>query len=224
MSTDRDLPRTAGWLIDGLYAAVEITDALLKDLGIPYTMIGGTLLGAVRHGGMIPWDDDIDLAIRSQDAPALISHAHPFLRTRGYSILNWDHLWKIFPLDSPRVKTWSNIYTRPRSDSIPLVSVDVFEMEKVEDRWILSPEPVHDYFPDEYLEADDFEDLHYEKFGPLWLSSVSRAAALRYLTTTYGETWCFQAEFRGTHYEPSPVKKVRIESFEPAVPSFWESS
>ena len=49
-----------------LYVLREVT-RVLEELNIPYFMQGGTMLGAIRHGGFIPWDDDVDLGIPRAD-------------------------------------------------------------------------------------------------------------------------------------------------------------
>lgn len=36
-------------------------DRICKKCGIHYNMVGGTMLGAIRHGDYIPWDDDADI-------------------------------------------------------------------------------------------------------------------------------------------------------------------
>lgn len=40
---------------------MKYIDKLCHDNGIVYYIMGGTALGAVRHGGFIPWDDDLDI-------------------------------------------------------------------------------------------------------------------------------------------------------------------
>lgn len=56
-------------------------DSVCTKLGIPYRLDGGSILGAVRHGGFIPWDDDVDLAFNRIDLEKLkkylLENPHP---------------------------------------------------------------------------------------------------------------------------------------------------
>ena len=46
-----------------LYDVLADAVRVLEQNDLPYSMICGSLLGAVRHQGMIPWDDDIDIVL-----------------------------------------------------------------------------------------------------------------------------------------------------------------
>ena len=63
-------------------AELELLDIFVHvcdQLNVRYYMIGGSLLGAVRHKGFIPWDDDIDVGIMRDDYDIFIRSAQELL-------------------------------------------------------------------------------------------------------------------------------------------------
>ena len=57
----------------GLLTLLKEFDAICKKHDITYYLEGGSLLGAVRHKGFLPWDDDIDLSITRDNFQKLLS-------------------------------------------------------------------------------------------------------------------------------------------------------
>ena len=55
---------------------LDDVDRFCRENQLRYSLCGGTLLGAVRHGGYIPWDDDIDILMPRPDYERFASRYH----------------------------------------------------------------------------------------------------------------------------------------------------
>ncbi|WP_392536548.1 phosphorylcholine transferase LicD [Legionella sp. 227] len=67
---------------------LEVVDAICRKHGLDYWLDAGTLLGAVRHQGFIPWDDDVDIAMPR-------ASYEQFLRVAPSEIPSWMWLQTI---------------------------------------------------------------------------------------------------------------------------------
>lgn len=119
----------------------QVTLAMLKDIdrvcvenNIPYYLGEGTMLGAVRHKGFIPWDDDIDLLMMRDDYERFLKIAPEAMGERyeiqHYTTMEncWTPLMKVRLItDSPKFRQ-SHIAHVTKNNG-PMI--DIFPLDNV---------------------------------------------------------------------------------------------
>lgn len=80
-------------LHDILYEMANKFHEVCQRHDIDYYMLGGTMLGAVRHQGIIPWDDDMDFGVpreRFSDLKTILAEELPS-HYKVVDLIKWDH-------------------------------------------------------------------------------------------------------------------------------------
>lgn len=111
---------------------VEI-DRICKKYNIRYLLDGGTMLGAVRHKGFIPWDDDADIMMPRDDYEKFLDVCSKELRA-PYVFQCLENTKK-YPYNFGKVFDSSTTYTERFTASLPIshgIYVDVFPMDYVD--------------------------------------------------------------------------------------------
>lgn len=103
---------------------LSAVDAFCLRHNINYWLDCGTLLGAIRHGGYIPWDDDIDIGMLRSDYDRFMSE---FNHERGRYQFKCNEQDKTFLYSSGKVlDTHTILYEPDRNGQKLAVNIDVF--------------------------------------------------------------------------------------------------
>lgn len=103
-------------------------DKVCREHNLQYYLIAGTMLGAVRHQGFIPWDDDADIALPRYDYNVLLAHANEWL-PEEYELVDYTKA-SHYPYPFARIQDKRTTYILRRSfDFLGGIPVDVFPID-----------------------------------------------------------------------------------------------
>ncbi len=110
---------------------LDYIDQICKENNLQYYLCGGTLLGAARHQGFIPWDDDIDIMMPRSDYEKLLK---VWSKDSFYSILNFKSSCN-FPHAYTKIYDKRTVkYEKSRNLCPPGgIDVDVFPIDSLPD-------------------------------------------------------------------------------------------
>lgn len=109
---------------------VKDIDALCRENEIEYYLFGGSALGAKRHKGFIPWDDDLDIALLPAQYDRFIEICKQKLDKSKYTLqeglVDWPEHFSKIRLKGTHIREYGEYYAGKDSDGI---YVDVFRVD-----------------------------------------------------------------------------------------------
>ena len=193
------IPKIPKYRAYALYRLMYFFDEFCKEQGISYWIEGGTALGAVRHGGLIPWDDDIDVHCPLKDYKRL----QRMSRQLGEENLviryekGFGNLMKICFLNR-------SIISDDQPWSFPFI--DVFCVHRVRNRnndYYMYSEKKHLEVLGGKIKTKDIYPLQRIKFGATYVNAPK--GVKNYIKETYGPKALYKGYFQGFHsgrYKP----------------------
>ena len=221
---------------DKLYEILFSIHDIFTKKKLEYCMSGGTLLGALRHKGIIPWDDDADLSILNtkENIKKLLSLKKHFLKSNigiaktyyGFKIYDingtpikknsWREHKRKFKESHPHIKGRSLIskhasrtYKKPKTilyEEYKYPFVDIFLQTMKKDKIVY----LKNRWPKCYYSKKNYKPFKLYKFKSKKLYGVKNPN--EYLDSCYGKDWSTHGVITYDHKTEKmlPYKKFRL--------------
>lgn len=137
--------------VNEIYQLLKFITCIFNKTDTQYTVVGGTLLGCIRHKGLIPWDTDGDIAVLNKSFDEILNILKPLENDNIQSYLNYR---------KGIVKVKFN-----NSKTV----VDIFILHKDKYNIYKFTPPYDTKYPNEYFREFELYPLKIYKFGPIEL-------------------------------------------------------
>ncbi len=218
-TTDRDLLRIQPEEVGLFYDLMIRVDRIFKANRLTYWATCGTLLGAIRHRGMIPWDDDLDVAIFEKDLLQLLA-LDDELAKEGLKIGFHPvyEIYKIYPENGEEIIDQDG---NPYPWKYPFL--DIFPLSELNGVYTYAAtiwrNSVKLTRRDHFLPGELQYPLPELAFGPLKLPVPHNA--IEYVNRMYGNDWNRVAYVMFSHRHEKFIPKIKVDLIDRSPPVYW---
>lgn len=186
-------------LADSIYDILAGVDKVLTAHKIPYFLNGGTMLGAVRNGGLIPNDDDADIVILETDLDKVKSLEREF-KEEGL----------VFADEIP----WFGGLNIKRAGGNSAM-LDIFTMKERTintSTWLsYAADAAFKSWPNDLVDPQAMKGLRRISFGHLNLLALPEPAATKHLTVNYGTDW-YRVTYKDfDHFKATSLDRRKVD-------------